>query len=159
MTPSSFVKEQIGTPTLGLAMTIWTTPVTVEEINHRCRNTLCDHLGIEFIEIGDHHMTARMPVDRRTNQPMGIVHGGATAALAETVASAAANYCLEKGKTGVGLELNINHIRAVKSGYVMGTARPLHLGKSTQVWEIKIENEAKQLISAARLTIAIIAKD
>ncbi len=104
-------------------------------------------------------MTARMPVDRRTNQPMGIVHGGATAALAETVASAAANYCVEKGKVAVGLDLNINHIRAVKSGYVFGTARPLHLGKSTQVWEIKIENEAKQLISAARLTIAIIAKD
>ncbi len=138
---------------------IWTIPVTVEEINHRCRNTLCDHLGIEFIEIGDNHMTARMPVDRRTNQPMGIVHGGATAALAETVASAAANYCVEKGKVCVGLDLNINHIRAVSSGYVIGTARPLHLGKSTQVWEIKIENQAKQLVSAARLTIAIIAKD
>ena len=138
---------------------IWTIPVTVEEINHRCRNTLCDHLGIEFIEIGDSHMTARMPVDRRTNQPMGIVHGGATAALAETVASAAANYCVEKGKVCVGLDLNINHIRSVSSGYVMGTARPLHLGKSTQVWEIKIENQAKQLVSAARLTIAIIAKD
>lgn len=138
---------------------IWTIPVTVEEINHRCRNTLCDHLGIEFIEIGDNHMTARMPVDRRTNQPMGIVHGGATAALAETVASAAANYCVEKGKVCVGLDLNINHIRSVSSGYVIGTARPLHLGKSTQVWEIKIENQAKQLVSAARLTIAIIAKD
>ena len=138
---------------------IWTIPVTVEEINHRCRNTLCDHLGIEFIEIGDSNMTARMPVDRRTNQPMGIVHGGATAALAETVASAAANYCVEKGKVCVGLDLNINHIRSVSSGYVMGTARPLHLGKSTQVWEIKIENQAKQLVSAARLTIAIIAKD
>ena len=77
---------------------IWTIPVTVEEINHRCRNTLCDHLGIEFIEIGDEHMTARMPVDRRTNQPMGSVHGGATAALAETVGSAAANYCVDSGK-------------------------------------------------------------
>jgi uncharacterized protein (TIGR00369 family) len=139
-------------------MMIWTIPVTVEEINHRCRNTLCDHLGIEFIEIGDSHMTARMPVDRRTNQPMGIVHGGATAALAETVASAAANYCVEKGKVCVGLDLNINHIRAVSSGFVTGTAKPLHLGKSTQVWEIKIENEAKQLVSAARLTIAIVAK-
>lgn len=135
---------------------IWTIPVSVEEINHRCRNTLCDNLGIEFIEIGDDHMVARMPVDRRTCQPMGIVHGGATAALAETVGSAAAMYCVDKGKVCLGLDLNINHIRAVSSGFVYGTAKPLHLGRSTQVWEIKILNEAKQLISAARLTIAII---
>jgi 1,4-dihydroxy-2-naphthoyl-CoA hydrolase len=140
-------------------MMIWTIPVTTEEINHRCRNTLCDHLGIEFIEIGDDSMTARMPVDRRTNQPMGIVHGGATAALAETVASAAANYCIAKGKVCVGLELNINHIRAVSAGYVTAVTKPLHLGKNTQVWEIKITNEARQLISAARLTLAVIAKD
>lgn len=104
-------------------------------------------------------MTARMPADRRTNQPMGIVHGGATAALAETVASAAANYCVEKGKICVGLELNINHIRAVSAGFVTAVTKPLHIGKSTQVWEIKIVNEARQLISAARLTLAVIAKD
>lgn len=138
---------------------IWKRPVSVDEINHRCRNTLCDHLGIEFIEIGDDHMTARMPVDRRTNQPMGVVHGGATAALAETVASAAANYCVDGSKICVGLDLNINHIRAVSSGYVIALTKPLHLGKTTQVWEIKITNEAKQLVSAARLTIAVIAKD
>ncbi len=137
---------------------IWTIPISVEEINHRCRNTLCDHLGIEFIEVGDTHLTARMPVDRRTNQPMGIMHGGATAALAETVGSAAANYCIDSTKVAVGLDLNINHIRAVRSGYVTGVAKPLHIGKSTQVWEIRITNEAGQLVSAARLTIAIIAK-
>lgn len=137
---------------------IWTIPITAEEINHRCRNTLCDHIGIEFIEVGDSHLTARMPVDSRTNQPMGIVHGGATAALAETVGSAAANYCVAPSKIAVGLDLNINHIRPVSSGYVIGTAKPLHLGKTTQVWEIKIVNEAGQLVSAARLTIAIIAK-
>ena len=138
---------------------IWKKPISLEEINHRCRNTLVDHLGIEFTEIGDMHMSAKMAVDHRTNQPMGIVHGGATAALSETVASAAANYTVEKGKICVGLDLNINHIRAVGSGSVTATARPLHLGKSTQVWEIKIENEAKQLISAARLTIAVITSD
>ena len=137
---------------------IWTCAITPEEINERCRNTLCEHLGIEIVEIGDDHMTARMPVDPRTNQPMGIVHGGATAALAETVASAAANYTVSKEKVCVGLDLNINHIRAVSSGFVYATAKPLHLGKSTQVWEIKIVNEAKQLVSAARLTIAIITK-
>lgn len=135
---------------------IWKIPVTIEEINHRCRNTMVEHLGIEFTEVGDRHMSAKMPVDRRTNQPLGIVHGGATAALAETVASAAANYCVEKGKVCVGLDLNINHIKAAGSGYVLAKTTPLHLGKSTQVWEIKIHNEAGQLISAARLTIAVI---
>jgi uncharacterized protein (TIGR00369 family) len=138
---------------------IWKVPIEVEEINHRCRNTLCDHLGIEFIEVGDDFLTAKMPVDRRTNQPMGIVHGGATAALAETVASAAANYCIDATKIAVGLDLNINHIRAVQSGFVTGIAKPLHLGKSTQVWEIKIWNETRQLVSAARLTIAVINKN
>jgi uncharacterized protein (TIGR00369 family) len=137
---------------------IWTIPVTVEEINHRCRNTLCDHLGIEFTEISDDHMTAKMPVDRRTHQTMGAVHGGATAALAETVASVAANCCIDPAKIAVGLDLNINHIRSVRSGFVTGVAKPLHLGKTTQVWEIRIYNEAKQLISAARLTIAVLAK-
>ncbi|SRR3989344_1016862 len=138
---------------------IWKMPVTVEEINHRCKNTLCDHLGIEFIEVGETFMRAKMPVDKRTHQPMGIVHGGATAALAETVGSAAANYCVTDEKICVGIDLNINHIRTVKSGFVIGTATPLHLGKSTQVWEIKIENEAKQLISAARLTLLVINSD
>jgi uncharacterized protein (TIGR00369 family) len=138
---------------------IWKKTVSAPEINERCRNTMCDHLGIEFVGVCDDSLTARMPVDRRTNQPMGAVHGGATAALAETVGSAAANYCVEEGKVCVGLELNINHMRAVKTGYVRGVAKPLHLGKSTQVWEIKIYNEAEQLVSAARLTVAIIAKD
>ncbi|MBX7067635.1 MAG: hotdog fold thioesterase [Parachlamydiales bacterium] len=135
---------------------IWKIPVTAEEINQRCRGTLVDHLGIEFMEVGDQHMTARMPVDARTCQPAGIVHGGATAALAETVASAAANYCVEKGKICVGLDLNINHIRAVNAGFVIAVTKPLHIGKSTQVWEIKISNEGGQLVSAARLTIAVI---
>ncbi len=139
---------------------IWKISISAEEINQRCRNTLVDHLGIEFVEVGDEYLVARMPVDQRTRQPMDIVHGGATAALAETVGSAAANYCVEKGKVCLGLDLNINHIRAVKSGFVMATARPLHLGKSTHVWEIQIRNEEGQLVSAARLTIAvIIAKD
>ena len=138
---------------------MWKAPVTCEEINQKCRNTLVDHLGIEFMQMGDDFLSARMPVDRRTCQPMGIVHGGATAALAETVANAAANYCVEKGKICVGLELNINHMRAVYAGFVTAVARPLHLGKSTQVWEIKITNEAGQLTSAARLTIAVIVKD
>lgn len=99
-----------------------------------------------------------MPVDQRTIQPMHIVHGGATAALAETLASAAANYVLEKGRVGLGLDLNINHIKALSSGFAIAITKPLHLGKSTQVWEILIRNENGQLISAARLTIAVIEK-
>lgn len=140
-------------------MMIWKTAVTPEELNQRCRETLVDHLGIEFIEVGDAHLTARMPVDKRTLQPNAIVHGGATAALAETVASAGANYCIEKGRIAVGLELNINHIRSVSKGYVEAVAKPLHLGKSTQVWEIKITNKEGQLISAARLTVAVISQN
>ncbi len=138
---------------------IWKIPVTPVEINTRCRNTLSDHLGIEFVEVGPDFMSAKMPIDQKTRQPLGFVHGGATAALAETVASAAANYCVEKGKVCVGLELNINHIRSISSGFVLAKTNPLHLGKSTQVWEIKIENENGQLISAARLTLAVISKD
>lgn len=140
-------------------MGIWTTDVTPEEINQRCRNTLSDHLGIEFIAVDEDSMSARMKVSPKTNQPLGLVHGGATAALAETVASAAANHCAGKGKFCVGIELNINHIRAIKNGSVTAVAKPLHIGKSTQVWEIKIENDAGQLVSAARLTLAVIAKD
>ncbi|MBU6383487.1 MAG: hotdog fold thioesterase [Verrucomicrobia bacterium] len=138
---------------------IWKIAVTPEELNHRCRGTLVDHLGIEFIEVGKDHLTARMPVDKRTVQPAAIVHGGATAALAETVASAGANYCIEKERMAVGLELNINHIRTVRTGYVIAVAKPLHLGKSTQVWEIKITNEEGQLISAARLTVAVMGRN
>lgn len=138
---------------------IWTCSITVDEVNQRARRSLSDHLGIEFTEVGDDFLAAKMPVDHRTMQPMGIMHGGATCALAETVGSAAANYCVDQNaKVCVGLDININHIRAVKSGYVTGIAKPLHLGKSTQVWEIKIYNELKQLVSAARLTMAVIAK-
>lgn len=137
---------------------IWKRPITIQAINQRCRNTLVDHLGIEFVETGDEFLIARMPVDQRTCQPLGYVHGGATAALAETVASAAANYCLEEGKIGVGLDLNINHIKAVSTGFVKAVTKPLHIGKTTQVWEVNIINEKGQLVSAARLTIAVITK-
>ena len=138
---------------------MWKTPLTLSEINARAKNTLSDHLKIEFIEIGDRHLTARMPISSILMQPMGIVHGGATAALAETVASAAANYCIDQAvHICVGLELNINHLRSIQAGYVDAVATPLHIGKTTQVWEIKIYDELKHLTSAARLTLAVIAK-
>lgn len=135
---------------------LWKRPVTIEEINQRCKGTLMELLGIEFVEVGKDHMTARMPIVPKLHQPTGIMHGGASAALAETIGSIAANCAVEKGKLCVGLDLNINHIRAVKSGFVSAVTKPLHVGKSTHVWEILIRNEEGQLVSAARLTIAVL---
>ena len=105
-----------------------------------------EYLDIEFIEIGDNFLVARMPVDHRTKQPIGIMHGGASCVLAESVGSTAANCCVDTNKYYcVGLDINTNHIRAMKEGYVIGTAKPFHLGKSTQVWGIEIVNEKQQL--------------
>jgi 1,4-dihydroxy-2-naphthoyl-CoA hydrolase len=137
-------------------MSIWTVPTDIDEINNRCRGSLCEHLGIKITEITERTMTASMPVDGRTNQPMGILHGGASAALAETVGSVAANYCLQPGQVAVGLDLNINHIRQANQGHVKAVAQPLHLGKTTHVWEIKIYNEEGKIIAASRLTMAIL---
>lgn len=138
---------------------IWITPFTLEELNQRTENSLSAHLGIEFIEAGEDFLTASMPIDQRTQQPMGIMHGGASSALAETVASAAANYCIDQSLcVCVGLDLNINHIRPVRSGLVRAVTTPFHLGKTTQVWEIKIWDERTRLVSVARLTVAVIEK-
>lgn len=117
------------------------------------------HIGIEFTEIGDDFLRAKMPVDQRTKQPMGIMHGGASCALAETVASIAANFCIDSSKQAcVGLEINTSHIKMAKSGFVTGTARARHLGKSTQLWEIEIVNEEGQLVSLSRLRMAVLDK-
>ena|SRR3990167_9879259 len=135
---------------------IWITPLDLEDINLRAQNTLSDHLGIKFIEVGENYLTASMPVDSRTVQPMGILHGGASCALAETVGSAAANYCIDQNlAVCVGLDINCNHIRPVHSGTVIAVAKPFHLGKITQVWGIKIFNEQKKLICISRLTMAV----
>jgi len=138
---------------------IWKVPFTLQDLNEKSRSTLCEHLGIEFTEIGNDFLSADMPVDFRTIQPAKQLHGGASCALAETVASAAANFCVnQETHICVGLDLNINHIKTVSSGKIKAVTRPLHLGKSTQVWEIKIYNEKKELISAARLTASILRK-
>ncbi|HEX2583332.1 MAG TPA: PaaI family thioesterase [Chlamydiales bacterium] len=138
---------------------IWLQPLELSEVNRRAKNTLSHFLGIEFVEVGDDFLTARMPIAPKVSQPMGVLHGGASAALAETVASAAANYCVDQTiKVCVGLELNINHLRPLKSGYADAVAKPLHLGKTTQVWEIKIYDSEKKLISAGRLTVAVLSK-
>jgi 1,4-dihydroxy-2-naphthoyl-CoA hydrolase len=139
-------------------MDIWRIPITLEELNAGSAGTLVRHIGIEFLEVGEDYLKARMPVDHRTIQPAGILHGGASVVLAETLGSVAAYLCEESGhKHCVGLEINANHVRSVSSGFVYGTARPLHIGSSTQLWDIRITNEQDQLVCIARLTMAVIA--
>ncbi len=122
-------------------------------------NTLARVLGIEFIEIGTNWLTARMPVDHRTHQPYGLLHGGASLALAETLGSMAAHFTIDNTKQYcVGLEINANHLKGVRDGFVYGTARPVHTGRSTQVWEIKIVNEKNELVCISRITMAILSK-
>jgi 1,4-dihydroxy-2-naphthoyl-CoA hydrolase len=120
---------------------------------------MIEHLGIEFLEVGDDYIKARMPVDHRTIQPFGLLHGGASVALAETLGSVAANLCVDREKKMcVGLEINANHIRPVASGFVYGVTRPIHIGASTQLWEIRIHNEQEKLVCVSRLTMAVLDK-
>lgn len=140
-------------------MKIWQMEINLELIEARGKGTMVEHLGIEFIELGDDFLSARMPVDERTKQPLGIMHGGASCVLAETVGSTAANFCVDLKKYYcVGLDINTNHIRSARGGYVVGVAKPFHLGKSTQVWGIEIRDEEKKLISVNRLTMAVLAR-
>jgi 1,4-dihydroxy-2-naphthoyl-CoA hydrolase len=123
------------------------------------RMTMIDNLGIEFLEVGDDYVKARMPVDRRTIQPFGLLHGGASVALAETLGSVAANLCVDREKKMcVGLEVNANHLRPVPNGFVYGVAKPVHVGDATQVWEICILNEQDKLVCISRLTLANLDK-
>jgi len=138
-------------------MTIWKTPIDIDTLNHRSSDTLASHCEIVFTDVGDDYLCASMPVDERTIQPIGIMHGGASCVLAETVGSAAANFCVDiKKQYCVGLAINTNHIRSIRSGLVIGTAKPYHIGRSTHVWSIEIKNEDKQLISINRLTMAVL---
>lgn len=138
-------------------MKIWYNEITLDMLSSRGKNTMIDYLGIEFIEIGDDFLVARMPVDHRTKQPVGIMHGGASCVLAETIGSTAANCCVDINTNYcVGLDINTNHIRSVKEGFVSGIAKPFHIGKSTQVWSIEIFNEEKKLVSVNRLTMAVL---
>ncbi len=138
---------------------IWKTEMSLGIILERSKNTMVEHLGIEFTETGDDFLVARMPVDHRTHQAIGIMHGGASCVLAETVGSTAANFCVDQNTAYcVGLDINTNHIRSIKAGWVIAKATPFHLGKMTQVWNIEIRNEADQLISINRLTMAVLNK-
>lgn len=138
---------------------IWKTAITLNDLNNRSLNTAASHLGIVFSEIGDDFLAATMPVSNHTMQPLGLLHGGISVALAETVGSSAANYCIDQEKHYcVGLDINANHMKSAKTGIVTAVAKPLHLGRSTQVWEIKIVNDNQMLVCISRLTIAVITK-
>jgi 1,4-dihydroxy-2-naphthoyl-CoA hydrolase len=140
-------------------MGIFKEATTVEALNAWSKNTLTEHLGIAFVTIGEDFLEARMPVDARTHQPMGLLHGGASVALAETMGSVAATLCVDRSKQYcVGLEINANHLKGVRDGFVTGITKPIHIGKKTQVWEIRISNELKELVCVSRITMAVLDK-
>ena len=135
---------------------IWTRPVSVELLTESHKGTAPEHLGIEFLEVGDDFITARVPVDHRTKQPFGLLHGGVSVVLAETLGSCGAIYCTPPGHHVVGLDINANHIRAATSGWVTGRTTPVHVGRSTQVWAIELRNEAGNLTCVSRITMAVL---
>ena len=137
--------------------TLWKKPLTLALCTQTSENTAVSHLGIEFVEVGDDFLRARVPVDERTRQPFGILHGGVSVVLAETLGSIGAYYACPEGHRGVGLDINANHIRAASSGWVTGTARAVHIGRTTQVWQIDMVNDAGELTCVSRITMAILA--
>ncbi len=139
-------------------MSIWKHTTDLAHINAWNHGSLVDHLGMLITELGDDYLRGTMPVDARTKQPFGLLHGGASVALAETLGSTAGNLCIDTSEMAVGLDINANHLRAATSGIVTGTARPLHIGRSTQVWEIRIEDERERLVCISRLTLAVVPR-
>ncbi len=140
-------------------MSIWQSKPPLEELQKLRANSMVEHLDIKLTELGPDYLRATMPVDHRTVQTMGILHGGASVALAETVGSLAANLCVDpKTQACVGQEINANHLRPVASGLVTATARPVHLGSRSQVWQIEIRDERERLVCVSRLTMAIIER-
>ncbi|CAM2796308.1 hotdog fold thioesterase [Vibrio mytili] len=136
-------------------MSIWKKPISLDILNETSKNTMIEHLNIEYTALSDDSISATMPVCSYTHQPLGMLHGGASVVLAETLGSIAANCCVDENSYCVGLDINANHIRAMRSGYVIGTAKPQHIGVSTQVWQINITDERERLVCTSRLTIAV----
>jgi 1,4-dihydroxy-2-naphthoyl-CoA hydrolase len=137
-------------------MAIWNNDVKVEDLNRRGKGTLVEHVGIEFLELGDDYIKARMPVDHRTVQPFGVLHGGASVVLAETLGSVAANISVDSKKRCVGIEINANHVHPAFPGYVYGVVKPVHIGKTTHVWEIRITDDQEKLVCISRITLAVL---
>jgi uncharacterized protein (TIGR00369 family) len=136
---------------------IWQKPVSIEILMGNHHNTAPGILGIEFIEVGEDFLRARVPVDHRTRQPYGILHGGVSVVLAETLGSCGAAYSVPPGHRAVGLDINANHIKSTSSGWVTGIARPVHRGRTTHVWHIDMHNDAGELTCVSRITMAILA--
>ena len=135
---------------------IWKVTPSIELFKTLTTKHMGDFLDIEVLEVGDDYITARMPVDERTKQPFGLLHGGASCVLAETLGSIAGTFCVDPStQMVVGLEINANHISSARSGYVYGTVRPIHIGRTTQVWNIEIVNEEKKLVCVSRLTCVV----
>ncbi len=136
-------------------MKIWKKPISLDILNASNKNTLMEHLNIVYTELGENTISATMPVCHFTHQPLGMLHGGASVVLAETLGSVAANFAVDDDNYCVGLDINANHIRSMRSGYVVGTTNPIHIGVSTQVWQINITDERGRLVCTSRLTIAV----
>ena len=138
-------------------MRIWLDKnISVESLRPFGKGTMSEHLGIEWLDLGDDFLKAKMPVDHRTNQPYGLLHGGASCVLAETLGSVASYLVIDSSQYYcVGIEINANHIRSVKNGFVYGVCSPLHIGSSTHVWDIRITNEEGKLVCISRLTVAV----
>ena len=140
-----------------LPQPLWTRPVSVEILDAFSAGTVNEVLGIEFVEVGDDFLRARVPVDKRTRQPYGILHGGVSVVLAETLGSCGAAFSCTPGHRAGGLDINANHLRAAAEGSVTGTARPVHRGRTTHVWQIDLQNDAGELTCVSRITMAILA--
>jgi len=140
-------------------LSIWKKSFDLDSLNKSRQQTLVETLGIMITEFGDDFLTATMPVEARTHQPMGILHGGASVVLAETVGSIAANMAVDEAHYCVGLDINANHLRSVRAGLVYATCRPIHIGRSTHVWDIQIKNENDKPVCISRLTMAVLQKN
>lgn len=137
-------------------MRIWKSPITVERLTEVNRDTAVSYLGIEFTEVGDDYIAARIPVNRKTCQPYGLLHGGVAVVLAETLGSCGAAAACEPGHKVVGLDINANHLRGATSGWVTGTARAVHIGRTTQVWQIDLKDDEGRLTCVSRITMAVL---
>ena len=138
-------------------MRIWQKPISLDILNAISINSAVTHLGMEYVEVGDDFLVGRVPVDHRTCHYTGLLHGGVSVVLAETLGSCGAGFACAPEHQVVGLDINANHLRAARSGWVTGTARPVHMGRSTHVWHIDLKNDDDELVCVSRITMAILA--
>ena len=138
-------------------MRVWKKHIDIEELTRSHIDTAVAHLGMEFLEVGDDFIRGRVPVDKRTMQPFGLLHGGVSVVLAEALGSCGAHYSCPEGHRAVGLDINANHLKSATSGWVTGIARPVHMGRSTHVWAIELTNDKGELTCVSRITMAVLA--